>query len=469
MQVEKKESNGLQHNFTVIVPAQDVSNKVMSCLDRLGKNVKIDGFRPGKVPANILKQRFGKQAFTETLEEVVQQTIDKVLQEHQLKGVSESDVDFKTCEEGKDLVFDLKVELLPEIVLKPFTNIELEKVSVKVKDEDVKQALQSLSELYRIFQPLTEDRPSKAEDRLTFDLTTTLDNKLLKEYKNSSIDLILGEQKFIFGEVEKALYGIKKDETQTLTFTVPQDFQDPVLIGKTITCSFTVKQIKEPKRFAVGDELAQELAAENLADLENRIQKTIEEEYEGYAYLYTKRHLLDILANDYNFLIPQKMVDKEFALIWARLQEEIKNAQKKGEVLDDMEGKTEEDLKKEYREIAQRRVRLALIISEIAKTHKIHLTQNELTASVSNEARGFPGHEKEIFDFYLKNKKALEQLIAESMENKVIQFILSQATLKEKEVDINTFRKMAQGVIPVFLEEEKEEKKEEAVSSTSEA
>lgn len=468
MQVEHTLSEGLKHKFTVKIPSSKIKAKVLESLAELGKNVKFPGFRPGKVPETILRQRYGARALQEATEETVQSSVQKIFADNKIRQAFQPKIEVKGYGEDKDLEFTIAVESLPEIKLNDFKKLSLEQLNVNVGDEEIEKRLNEIAKHRKKFVPLKKPRPSQKGDLVSFViLEVTVDGKPEKNFnKNGTIEL--GHARNVeFPELDKELTGANIQDKLTVNQNISfdEDDDEKKASAKKTKASKAIFQIKvsnieEPAFFTVNDDLAKEFNLKSIDELRKNLKEGVEVDYKKLSRLHVKRFLLDKLAEEYKFDLPPTLVESEFEAIWTKLQEEIKSAQKNGQPIE--EDKNEKELRKEYRAIAERRVRLGLLISEVSKINKIQVTEEELRSVIFDQAmRNFngqinPDQIAEYFEYYRKNPGAVEQIAAPLLEDKVVDFILKGANVSERTVDSKTFKKAIRGVIPSPYDDEEE-------------
>jgi trigger factor len=465
MQISQTLSEGLKREFTITLAAKDFDQSVIERLTILGQKAKLPGFRPGKAPQHVLKQRFGAQATEEALEKVINSGVQKLLKEHNLRQATRPKIDVVSFGDGKDVEYKVALEILPEIEVKTFSDIKLEKLIVTLADKEVEEKLEELAKDRKKFKDLEKARAAKKGDLLHLDLEVVIDGKVRKDF-SKHIHVELGtSERLIFEQLESKLEGVKVGEKLELEDTIISEIDDPALAGKKATLKITITNIQELQKFKVDEELAKEMGVETLDELRQQVQKSLQTEYDNLSRLRLKRHLLDALAEKYEFELPATMVENEFNAIWKRLQDELKAAEESGQP-NDADGKSETELQTEYRQISERRVRLGLLISEIARLNKIQTTEEEIRRAIFSEAMRYPRHMQQVIDFYRKNPAAVEQLAAPILEDKVVDFILAGVSLKERTVEVPQLLKEIKGVVPGF-EDEEEASESNAKTKTS--
>ncbi|MDX1711836.1 MAG: trigger factor, partial [Rhodovibrionaceae bacterium] len=435
MQVTETNKTGLKREFSVVIGARELEEKLDSRLSEVGKSVRIPGFRPGKVPTKVLKQRFGQQVMGEVLENAVNDSSSQALQERGLQPAVQPKIEITNFEEGGDLEYKMEVELMPEFEPMDFSELELERLQVEIPDSEVDEALQHLAAKRKETKPLEKDRPSQKGDVLVLDFAGTVDGEALPGMSGEDHHLELGSNRFVEG-FEDQLIGISKGEETEVKVTFPDEYVNDKLAGKEAVFQVKVKDILAAEPRPIDDELAKSLGEEDLNSLKQRVREQIEQDYAQYTRSRMKRELLDKLAEKHDFQVPEGMIEAEFGAIWPQVEEDMK----KGRLDPEDADKDEETLKQEYRDIAERRVRLGLLLSEVGRRNNIDVTQEELNRQLMQEVQRYPGQEREVLEYYQKNPQAQANLRAPIYEEKVVDFISELAQVKEKTVSADELR-----------------------------
>lgn len=461
MQISQTLNEGLKREYTITVAAKDFDAHVIERLQVLGQKVKLPGFRPGKAPQHILMQRFGEQATEEALEKVVNTGVQKLIKDNGLRQANRPKIDVVSFGNGQDLEYKVGIEILPEIEIKDFKGINLEKLIVQVDPKEIETKLATLAEDHKKYKDLDKARAAKNGDLVHITLEVLVDGKSRRDFgKNIQVELGAPDR-LIFENLGAKLEGAKVGDELVVEDKVIADINDETLAGKNVTLNVAVTNIQERQKFKVDDDLAKDLGLESVDQVRAQVQQSMQGEYDNLSRLRLKRHLLDALAEQYTFDLPPSMVENEFNAIWQRLQDELKAAKEAGQGAD-VDDKSEDELKEEYRLISERRVRLGLLISEVARLNKIHTTEEEIRRAIFAEAMRYPRHMQQVIEFYRKNQAAVEQLAAPILEDKVVDFILTGVSLKERSVDVPQLMELIKGVVPGYEEEETTEKKPKA-------
>ena len=425
MQVTELPADGLKRQFKIVVPAGDLTAKVDERLAELSRTATMPGFRPGKVPVGLLKKQYGQALLGEALEQAVNQSTAKAIEDRGLKPALQPRVDLKgEFAEGKDVEFEVALEVLPEIGQLDFSGIELERLKAAVPEKNVEEALERIGKANREQKPVDPPRPAQKGDALKLDFVGSVDGVEFPGGKAEDYVLELGSGSFIPG-FEDQLVGAEIGKPVDVKVTFPADYGNKELAGKDAVFKCTVKEIHEFADRPVDDELAKKNNFENLDAMRKAVSDRIGQEYGQISRGMIKRQLLDKLANTHKFPVPEGLVEGEFNAIWQRIEE----ARKNGEKIED-----EEKARAEYREIAERRVRLGLLLADVGRSNSIDVTPEELNQAVMREAMRYPGQERQVIEFYGKNAELREQLRAPIFEEKTVDFILELAKVTEKSV-----------------------------------
>ncbi len=435
MQITETLNEGLKREFKVVVPLADIATKANERLVELKDRVRLNGFRPGKVPIAHLRRLYGRSAMAEAIEGAVREANAKIVTERGLKLARDPAVTMPTEEgavekmiDGKaDLAYTVAIEVLPAIELADFKGIKLERLVAEVADKEVDDAVNRLAEQNRSFQPKTG--AAGAGDRLTISFAGSIDGAPFEGGSGEDVPVLLGSGSFIPG-FEDQLSGVTAGEKRSLNVTFPDKYPAAHLAGKAAVFEVTVKSVETPGEITLNDEFAKSLGAESMDKLRDMVKSTITQEHALLSRQRLKQKLLDELDKLHKFALPPTMIEDEFRNVWKVLTDEL---QAQGKTFAD-ENTTEEEAKKEYREIAERRVRLGLVLAEIGEKNNIKVSEEELTRAVATEARRYPGREREVWEQFRKNPDALASLRAPIFEDKVVDYILELAKVTEKTV-----------------------------------
>lgn len=429
MQFTETSSEGLKREFKVVVPASEVRQRIEGRLNELGRRIRLPGFRPGKVPLPLLKQRYGQSVRGEVVEQAVNDSSAKVLSEKGLRAAGQPRVEILSKADDGDLEYKLAIELIPDIKPIEFNSLEFERLVVDVPEKEIADAIDRAAQRFRKTHPLATPRPAQSGDVLVIDFVGKIDDKEFAGGAATDHHLALGTASFIPG-FEDQLLGAGAGEHRDITVTFPADYPNGELSGKQAVFAVDVKEIRELGPIEVNDELAKALGAADAAGLRDTMRQRIANEYGSVARSRIKRQLLDVLADRHQFEVPTGLVDAEFGAIWTQIEAD----RDRGRLDTDDAGKSEEQLRQEYREIAVRRVKLGLLLSEVGRLNNIQVSNDELSRAIVNEARRYPGSERQVIEYYQKTPQALVQLRAPLYEDKVVDFILELAKITERAV-----------------------------------
>jgi trigger factor len=437
MQVKETVAEGLKHEFQISVPAADLDAKADVRLVELKDKVRLNGFRPGKVPVSHLKKVYGRSVMAETIDQTIRDTNTQLFTERGFRLATEPKVTMPTEEKeveellsGKsDLTYTVAIEVVPPIALADFKSFKVEKPVAEVTDAEVDDAVKRIADQNKTFAAKADGAKADNGDRVTVSFKGTVDGTAFEGGSAENIPVTIGSNTFIPG-FEEQLIGTAAGETRTLKVTFPANYGNAQLAGKPAEFETTASQIEAPQETVINDEFAKTLGLESLDKLKAAARERISAEFAGATRQRVKRVLLDRLDETHRFEAPPSLVDEEFNQMWNSIKSEMEAA---GKTFAD-EDTTEEAAKEEYRKIADRRVRLGLVLSEIGEKNKITVTDDEVGRAVIERARQMPGREKEVWDFYRNNANALAQLRAPIYEDKVVDFILELASVTEKKV-----------------------------------
>lgn len=428
MQVTETLSDGLKRGYSVVVPAADIESRRGKRLAELGRTVRLPGFRPGKVPPSVLKQRYGAEVTAEVLEQSINDATQKMLADRGLRTATQPRVALVSVDPAQDLEFTVELELFPDIVLPDFSTIEITRLKAEPSEEQITRSLGDIALRQREFV-VEEPRPAAKGDFLTIDFVGKVDGTPFPGGTGSDMNVEVAGPGFIPGFTEQ-LEGLSPGESRTIEVTFPEAYGVADLAGKPAAFEITAKQLKRPVVPAADDDLAKKIGFEGLDDLTAAVKRRYQNEIDQLARLNIKRQLLDALSSRTTFPVPQGMVDGEFAQIWERVEADRKD----GKVDADDAGKDDDTLKAEYRAIAERRVRLGLLLGEIGRTNGITVAQQELTRAMQAEAARYPGQEQKVIELFRKNPDALARLRGPIVEEKVVDFVLELARVTERVV-----------------------------------
>jgi trigger factor len=432
MQVVEKSNEGLSRVIAVTIPVAELNEKLEARIKEVAPQMKLKGFRPGKVPAAHVKKTFGRDFMGEIINASLNETSQKALDEAKIRPAAPaemklvSDMD-KVIAGQEDLAYEMSLEVMPDFTPVDPKTLKLERPTYTASDEDLDEALKELASQAKSYEDKKGKTVKAAEgDQLTIDFVGKLDGEVFEGGSAEDADLVIGSNRFIPG-FEEQLKGAKVGEEKTIEVTFPEEYQAKNLAGKAATFDIKVKAIKAEAEAKIDDEFATRIGLESLEKLKELLKANLDQQYAGAARFKLKRALLDQLDEAHDFALPPKMVDAEFEGIWAQVSAD-KDA---GRLPEDDAKKSEDELKAEYKKIAERRVRLGLVLAEIGRANNVGVTDQELSNAIMAEARNYPGQEKMVLDFYRQNPNAAAQLRAPIYEEKVVDLIVGVAEVTD--------------------------------------
>ena len=429
MQVTETITEGLKREFKIVIDAKDVSDRITVRLKRIQQTAHLKGFRPGKVPTSVLKQHYGKEVIGEALEEAVNTATTAAMDERSLRAAMKPQVIIEEFEEGNDLEYTLSIELMPEFPEIEYSKIKVERMVSEPEKQDVQKAVDKLASAQRSFDPAPDGHKAAKGDVVIVSFVGSIDGDEFDGGKSESSRLELGSNEFIPG-FEDQLVGAKAGESREVKVTFPDDYGAANLKGRDAVFACAVKSIQVLEKIKDQDKLAERLGLENLGKLREAVTDQLKTEFETVAKRRVKRAILDALAEAHEFDVPPGLAEAEFDQVW----KEFTEAQKLGEDDDDDKGKSEDELKEQYRDIALRRVRLGLLLSNVGQENNIAVTQEETDRAITEAAMKYPGRERQMMEFYRSHPEAAEELNGPILEDKVIDFIVGKAKITERKV-----------------------------------
>jgi trigger factor len=434
MEVTQTKAEGLSRTFEVKVPASELQSKLDARIEEIRPNMNLKGFRPGKVPAAHVRKMFGRDLMGEIIDKLVNETNQKALEDADLRPAGQPNVhvdgDMEEVVKGEaDLAYHMHVDVMPEFTPVDVKTLKVTRPVAEVADEQVDEALKNLAEQNKQYEPRGKTAKAKDGDAVVIDFVGKIDGEAFDGGSAEQQTIVLGSNRFIPG-FEEQLVGVKTGEEKNLEVSFPEDYPSADLAGKAAVFETKVHEVRAPKVAEIDDEFAKGLGLESLEQLKGLISEQLKGELDQASRNKAKRDLLDRLDEAHSFDLPPNMVEAEFQQIWGQLQQEMDA----GRVTDSDKDKPEEDLKKEYHDIAERRVRLGLVLAEIGRVNDVRITEQEVQQALIREARQYPGQEREVIEFFQKNAGAMAQLRAPIYEDKVVDYILGEAEVTDTTV-----------------------------------
>lgn len=430
MQLTERRSEGLLRVFDVVVPAAELQQKLNAKIAEVQPRVRINGFRPGKVPASHIRKVYGAGMMQDIINETVQTSTKESLAN--IRAASEPSLDLKSdiakvVAGTEDLQFELSLEIMPDFEPVDLKTISITRPVAAVTDEQVEASLKELASQHRSFED--KKGPAAEGDAVVVDFVGRIDGEAFEGGSATDAQVVIGSKQFIPG-FEEQLVGAKADEERTLEVTFPEDYPVASLKGKAAKFETKIKTVRAPKAGDPDDAWAGELGFESLNALKDALRQRIESEHRAQSRAKAKRALFDLLDEKHDFELPPRMVDAEFNQIWRQIEQD----RAAGRVDPTDEGKSEDELKAEYRDIAERRVRLGLLLAEIGRRHKLEVSDQEVAQAISAQARQFPGQERQIFEAYQRNPQLVAQVRAPIYEEKVVDYVMELIKVADRPV-----------------------------------
>ena len=437
MQVTEVANDGLKRAYSIVVPAGDIAAERAKRLAELGRDLRLPGFRPGKVPTKVVEQRYGQAVMGEVLEQSVNKATDQVVSDRGLRPAMQPKVELVNFAPEADLEFKVELEVLPEIPMPDFAGIAVERLKAEPSDEQVDKALETIASRNRKLEDVTEVKAAEKGDILVCDFVGRLAPAEGEEGPGEAfpggtatdMPIEVDGPGFIPGFTEQ-LVGMLPGDEREVKVTFPEGYGTAALAGKAASFAVTAKGMKRSIVPPVDEEMAKAIGFETLDALKDAVRGSLQQEYDNLARLKVKRALLDALSANAEFPVPDSMVEAEFAQIWQRVEADLKA----GNLDPDDQGKDEDTLKAEYRSISERRIRLGLLLSEIGRTNNITVTSDELARAMRQEAGRYPGQEQQVMEFFRKNPQAADNLRSPIFEEKVVDFMLELAKVTDRQV-----------------------------------
>jgi trigger factor len=435
MQVTETLSQGLKREFKVVLPATELEERLNSELSTLKDRVRINGFRPGKVPVGHLRKVYGRSVMADVLQNAVNEANRKIVEDNNLKLAHEPQIQFpesqeeveKAMEAKGDLAFTVALEVLPVFELADLSDVTVKKPVADVTDAEITESLERMAKQNRSFEP--KEGAAVDGDRVVVDFVGRIDGTEFEGGNGEDIRVELGSNTFIPG-FEDQLLGLKAGDTKLVKVTFPVNYMAAHLAGKDAEFDVTVKEVEAPGELKIDDEMAKGFGMESLDKLKDAIRDAIKRDFDAQSRRKVKKDLLDSLDAKYSFELPPTLVEQEFAAVWSQVVGDMKSNNRTFED----ESTTEDEAKAEYRKIAERRVRLGLVLAQIGEKTDIKISDDEVTQALIERVRQYPGQERQVWEFYQKNPQALAEIRAPLFEEKVVDQILSQVKVDEETV-----------------------------------
>lgn len=440
MQVTETTSEGLKREFKVVIPADTINGEVDARLTQLAPSIRMPGFRPGKVPVALLKKRYGPSVMGEVLEKAVNETSQKTLEERELRPATQPQIEITAFEEGGDLEFNMSVDIMPEITPVDFSTLEIERLTAEPGDTELDEAIGKLASQHKTSEPIKRKRKSRDGDIVVINFKGTVDGEAFDGGAADGHHLELGSGTFIPG-FEEQLVGVNAGDKVDVKVTFPENYGQETLAGKDAVFETEVTEIRETQDPEINDDFAKLFGMDDLDTLKEAIKGQLAQEYVGAARTKLKRNLLDTLESKHEFAVPDGMLDAEYEAICRAVSQQQQSHDHDHDHDHDHEhqhsaadeGLSDED-KAEYRGIAERRVRLGLLLQEVGRLNNIDISDEEVARAIYQEASKYPGQEQQVVQFYQENVQAQANIRAPLLEDKIVDFIVEMAKVTDKTV-----------------------------------
>ena len=428
MKVTELKKKGLAREFKIIISSKDVTDKLNGSLVQISKDVEIEGFRKGKAPLNIVKQRFGPNALSQTLDELIKSTTNEVIRKNNLKPAIKPKVDVKNFGEDKGLEYIVSLELIPNFKLEDIKKIKLTKFISKVDENEYKKTLETFLQTQQNFEKKDEKKVENG-DGVLLNLKPTYNNKIVKEALIENKMSIVGN-KMMIPEIEQKILGTKAGDKLDFVCKFPRNFPNKDIAEKDIKVEIDILEVRVPQKKVLDDNFAKTMGAVNLNDFKEKLKKQMQGELDNVSKMVIKKDLIGELDKIHKINLPQGLVNYEFDNIWKQFNDD----KSKGIIDESDKNKKEEELKKEYRSIAERRVKFGLILAKIGEDNKISVSEDDLKKAIEEEILRQPDAKDQIIKFYSENSQALASLKAPIFEQKVVNYIFENIKFEEKEI-----------------------------------
>ena len=414
MKVTIDSKKGLKTNLKVFVDRKTIEEKIGNRLNELSKTINLKGFRPGKVPTDVLKRQFGKAVYGEVLEKILKETSTKAIEEKKIKVAGQPKLDLKSYGEGKDLNYTLEIDELPTIKLNPLSSVKFTDYEIKVSEEETKKRINEIAKSQNNFKDKSEKETAKDGDMIVFNYNATVENKSFEGGEGKNTQIVLGKDLFIKG-FDKQLLGSKKNQEKEIEVVLPENYPKKELANKKANFKCKILNIKKPEPVNVDDQFAKNLGAKDLADLKKLVNKQIENQFKMNLDAFSKENILDQIEKLHKIDLPDNLVQQELSLITQGLKKE------------DLEKN-----KKESEKIAKKRIKLGLILNELGEKNNLKVDELELKNEIQKQVQSMPGQQKQVIEYYQKNPSAAASLRGSIYEEKIINLIKKQSKLTKK-------------------------------------
>ena len=437
-------NKGLKRGYEVIIKSEDFDNGINTKTEEIRKTIKVDGFRPGKVPASIVQQKHGDSIKAEVLNKLINDNVFNIVQEKKFRPIAQPKVDLKEKKsDGDDTVFTFEIELFPEIELIDFEKLNVDSYKVKIKDKEIDQRVELIAKNQKSFKDQPDEYKAKKDDSVRLDYEGTIDGKNFDGGKAEEQTIIIGSGQYL-KDLEDGLIGLKAGDTKKIPVKFPDNYQAEDLKGANAVFECKIKKVGSPEETKIDDAFAKSVGTEDLKDLKTKVKDQMQKEYDDLTKNISKKNLFDILEKEHKFEMPEGLVDTEFNNLkqgHLASQNPVSDDHKK-EIKDQ---KLSSDNEKKFKDEASKRIQLGLVLQEVGRLNNIQVTQDEMNKALYEYAMNFRGQEQKVIEYYKNNQDAMTQLQAPIYENKILDFILGKVKLKSTDIDVDSFIKIYNG------------------------
>ena len=424
MKIEVKSQKGLRTILSVIVDKKNIQKKIDERLKELQKEVALKGFRPGKVPPEVIKSQFGKSIYGEVVDKILRETTTKAIDEKKLKVAGQPKIDLKQFGEGKDLNYELQIDCLPNVTLKNFDKFKATNFIVKIENKIIEEKLKEIANQNKQFEDKNGNEKAINGDQVTFDYSATVDGNKFDGSEGKGVQLELGKDLFLKG-FDEQLIGVKKNDSKLVDATLPANHPKKELSNKKTKFNCKILNVKKPKASKIDDDFAKLMGAKDLKDLKSLIEKQISSQYSQALNSITKKEILDQIEKNHQIDLPQNLIDQEISIMTQNLKPEDK-----------------EKHKSNNEKLAKSRIKLGLLLNEYGEKNNLKVSDDEVRNEIQKQIKGMPGQEKMVLEYYQKNPSASQSLKGSMYEEKIIKLIKSKINLTSKEIDIKEAEKI---------------------------
>ena len=462
MEIKEKKNIGLKREFEITITNKTIDEQVQKKISELAPKASVPGFRPGKVPHSIIKSKFGKQIFGEVVNESLNDASKKIVDDFKINAATQPKMDIKSLDEGKDIKVNYSVEVMPDFKVPDLAKFKITRPIVKVEKKQVYESIERIAKQNTKTEKINKDRKTKSNDTVVIDFEGKINNQVFEGGASKGHHLKIGSNSFIPGFEDK-LIGKNLGQNFDIDLNFPDDYQAKELAGKKVVFNVTINEIREDVNTQINDDFAKSLGLENLEALEKSVKDQMVNQHSIQSRSKMKREILDLLANSLEFELPDTLVEDEYQSVCKAIRPKLENINdQKDKANDEGMSKTEKD---DALTISKRRVRLGLILAEIGRLNNIKVEEKDTQNAMMQELQRYPGREKEILDYFKKNPEAHNQLSGPVFEDKIIDFIIELAEIKEKVVNLEDLYKEDDIDIKDELKKEKSKKSKPKISN----